>query len=78
MRTGLGRKVLAFVVLVVVALGVLVVLTAFDPFGGNVALTAAVEALAIGVAAYLLTFLAVPRARPVSPRPGGRPGAPSR
>ncbi|MCU0272159.1 MAG: hypothetical protein MUE34_02905 [Acidimicrobiales bacterium] len=57
------RKVLAFVVLVVLSLGVLVVLTAVDPFGGNVALTAALEAGVIAVLAYLLTFVAVPRRR---------------
>ncbi len=62
-HTPLHRKVLAFVVLVVLSLVLLVVLTAVDPFGGNVALTAAVEAVLIGVLAYLLTFVAVPRAR---------------
>lgn len=75
------RKVLAFVVLVVLSLFVLVVLTAVDPFGGNIALTAALEAGVIAVHAYLLTFVAVPRRRrprsePVSdpaPAPGRRP-----
>lgn len=57
------RKALAFVVLVVLSLFVLVVLTALDPFGGNVALTAALEAGLIAVLAYLLTFVAVPRER---------------
>jgi CBS-domain-containing membrane protein len=62
----MGRKVLAFAVLVAVSLAVLIVLTALDPFSGNVALTAAVEAVVIGVLAYGLTYVAVPRGR--SPR----------
>lgn len=57
------RKALAFVVLVVLSLFVLVVLTALDPFGGNVAMTAALEAGVIALLAYLLTFVAVPRRR---------------
>jgi hypothetical protein len=57
------RKALAFVILVVLSLFVLVVLTALDPFGGNVALTAALEAGLIALLAYLLTFVAVPRRR---------------
>jgi CBS-domain-containing membrane protein len=58
-----ARKVVAFVILVVLSLFVLVVLTALDPFGGNVALTAVLEAGVIALLAYVLTFVAVPRRR---------------